>query len=319
MSPRRIPGAALAMALAAAALLVLPAVSSAAPKTYVSHGGSVVYARVHGSNGYHVNFSENGKRYFDVHVVDHDTTTRYDLRGGPVADGRVSANLGKRGSFDLRFVPVGKSQTVPIVNWCSGPKGRWQPGYLVGRLRFRGERGYTEVHLHKVPAARETWSSLRCHYLPAAAFHGDFKERRAKLNVRPVGTDRHSSVFEYFGATIYHRHDRPRGRRVAFHASRREEAEGISISRQAQVEAPESTFRFPGGPKLPEVVEVTPPAPFSGSASFIRTPESTFEWVGDLSVAFPGIDPVRLAGPSFTAAICELGGCVRQEESGGLF
>lgn len=316
MSPRRILGWATAVAVA---LLALPAVASAAPQAYVSHGGSVVYARVHGSNGYRLNFSENEKRYFDVHVVGHGTTTRYDLHGGPVAGGRVSANLGRRGSFDLRFVPAGKSQAVPIVNWCSGPKGRWQRGYLVGRLRFRGERGYTDVHLHKLPAARETWSSLHCHYLSSAAFRGERKERRARLNVRPAKSAEHSSVYEYFGATLYHRHTRPRGRRVLFHASRLEEAGRISIEREATAQAPESTFRFLGGAKLPEEVEVRPPAPFSGSASFTRTAESTFEWVGDLSVDFPGVDPVRLAGSSFAAALCELEGCVKEEESGGLF
>ncbi|HET7508324.1 MAG TPA: hypothetical protein VFJ53_08205, partial [Solirubrobacterales bacterium] len=85
------------------------------------------------------------------------------------------------------------------------------------------------------------------------------------------------------------------------------------ISREVKVGATESTFVFPGGPKLPEEVTVEPPKPFAGSAAFTRTPESTFSWSGDLSVEFPGMNPVRLAGPGFGAGVCAVDGCVSQE------
>lgn len=313
MSARRVVGG--IAATVAAALLVVPA-SALATKTYVTKAGSVTYAQVHGSNGFRLNFSENEKRYFEAHTVGPDTSTRYDLRGGSVAGGKVSADLGKLGRFDLRFVPVGRSKPISIPSWCTGPEGSWQPGYLVGRARFRGERGYTQVHLHKVSAARETWSSLRCHYLEGP--FGQAKKRRATVNAsRSVGPRRHRT-FQNFKATLFGRHAAPRARRVVFSAKRNEGAGGISITREAEVEAPESTFLFTGGKQLPEEVEVTPPAPFSGTASFIRTAESTFEWRGDLAVEFPGIDPIRLAGPSFSAGVCALEECVSQGTSHGL-
>jgi hypothetical protein len=75
------------------------------------------------------------------------------------------------------------------------------------------------------------------------------------------------------------------------------------------VAAPERTLLFPGAPHLPEEVAVRPPAPFAGSAEFLRTPESTFTWTGDLAVTFPGLDPIRLTGPRFGVQICVLKGC----------
>jgi hypothetical protein len=318
MSPRRILGRAPVAALVAVALLALPAVASAGSKTYTYSGGSVTYARVHGSNGYRVNFSETGKGYFAVRASGHGTSTVFGLHGGAVAGGRMSANLGRRGGAHLRFVADGKARSIPVPSWCTGRPGQWQPGYLVGGFRFHAERDFTEVSLHKIPAAREVWSGGRCRYLSGSAYGKRLRQRRARLNVRPAKSDKHAPA-EYFGATIYHRHARPKGRRAVFRVERREAAGRIAITREAKVEAPESTFRFPGGPKLPEEVEVKPPAPFSGSASFVRTPESTFEWVGDLSVELPGIDPVRLAGPAFSASVCEPGGCVRQDSEGSLF
>jgi hypothetical protein len=318
MSPRRMLGRASAAALVAVALLTASVAPAAASNTYTYSGGSVIYARVHGSHGYRVNFSETGKRYFAVRASGHGTSTVFGLHGGPVTGDRMSADLGKRGSAHLRFVAVGKPRPVPVPRWCTGRPGAWQSGYLVGGLHFRAERGFTEVSLRKVPASREVWSGGRCRYLSSIAYGKRLRQRRARLNVRPAKSDRHAPV-EYFGATVYHRHARPAGRRAVFRVERREGSGRISITREAKVEAPESTFRFPGGPKLPEEVEVKPPAPFSGSASFVRTPESTFEWVGDLSVDLPGIDPVRLAGPAFSASVCALGGCVRQESEGSLF
>lgn len=286
---------------AASALPFLAAPASSMAVSFSTPAGGSTYARVHASNGYRLNFSENDRGYFSVRVVGHDTDTSFGLRGGPVAGGRVSANLGKRGRFDLRFVPQGRVEKVPNGGFCSGPAGRWQAGYLVGRARFRAEGGFTQVRLHKVPAAHETSPKLHCHFSEASLEAEEHKKLR-RMEVRASARKGHTH--ESLEAILFYRHARPARRRVRFRAFRKEADGRIAITREAKVEARESSFSLTGGPKMPEEVELKAPAPFAGSATFTRTAESTFEWGGDLSVTFPGLAPVPLAGPSFSTSVC---------------
>jgi hypothetical protein len=167
---------------------------------------------LHG-NGFRVNLSENQRRYFAISTKGHGATTHHYLRGGSVAGGRMAANLGGLGKVRLRFVPVGESSPVPIVNWCSGPKGSWQPGYVVGLIPFRGEHGYTQVRVHRALPAFESWRRLRCHYL-----HGGGR-RHSGESQAIVRASRHGGGAAVFSATRFYRRFRPAGRRVLFSAS----------------------------------------------------------------------------------------------------
>jgi len=303
-SLRRSLGSALAAALST---LALAAPAAAKTIDFTTPAGGVTYAHVHGSGGYRLNFSENDRRYFEVRTVGHHATTRYDLRGGPVAGDRLSANFGRRGRVEMRFVPVGRPEKVPAVGWCRGLPGSSQPGYLVGRFRFRAEDGYTEARLRRVPAAREAWTRHHCR-VPESFLEGHPKVQRAELSATLTGAGRRG-----FSAILFHRHARPSARRVHFRAFRRDERGRISIYREVKVKAPESSFAFIGGPLRPEEVEVKPPAPFGGSATFTRTAESTYEWRGDLVAKFPGLPPVHFAGPKFGASVCAGAACATKE------
>jgi hypothetical protein len=307
MTPRipRLRGVVLALALIVPAVPLFAASASSAAQTFTLPAGASTYAHVHASNGYRLNFSENDRHYFAARVVGQDATTTFGLRGRPVTGDRVSANLGRRGRFDLRFVPVGRPENVPVFGFCTGAVGHWQAGYLVGHFHFRAEGGYTGVSLGKVPAARETWSRRRCHF-SEALLEEHPKLRRMRLSASARAGGKHEAL----EAILFHRHARPPGRRVRFRAFRREREGRISIEREVKVEAPETSFASVGGPKMPEEIEVKPPAPFVGSATFTRTAESTFEWSGDLAVTFPGLPPVRLAGPKFSASVCAGNRCV---------
>jgi hypothetical protein len=297
---RRLWGAA---ASVAALALAVPTGSSAAG-TYVYHGGFETLGTTHGTSGYEIELAETGRRVLRVTVAGRHTTTTYKVPVRSPSIGRIVGNLGRRGNFDLHFVPVGKPKPVPIVPWCTGPKGVFRRGFLVGRYRFRGERDYTRVSGHLLPAATNRWSPLRCRY---ATSEPSGSRPRAHLSVSSRSGPR-----TVFGATVFHRHERSAGQRVQFRATLSQREGRVSISREVDVDAGEGTVAFPGGPKLPEVVTVTPPAPFTGSATFSRTPESTFAWSGDLAVDFPGLGPLRLSGPRFLARMCALEGCVAQ-------
>jgi len=292
-----------AAALSAATVLAAPT-SALATGTYAWGPRYVTYATVRGTHGFKVRFAAGNRGVLKLRVGSEGSTTSYEARARSVARGRVFGNLGGRGRFDLRFVPVGKPERLTIPQWCTGPHdASWQRGYLVGHYRFRGERNYTQVRGHRVPAALESWPRLRCHFRKGR-FH-PLRQPRSS-----VGAWWHQVRF---GASLFHRHARPPGCRVAFRAAVTERRGDMTIHREAKVAASERAVAFPGGPKLPEEIEVTPPAPFTGSATFTRTPESTFSWIGDLAVDFPGIAPVRLAGPRFAARMCAREACLRQE------
>jgi len=85
----------------------------------------------------------------------------------------------------------------------------------------------------------------------------------------------------------------------------------LTIYRQVSVPAPASTFRD----AHPERLNLSPPPPFSGTGTLARTPESVFTWGGDLSVQFPGLDPIPLAGPGLGPEYClRESGCIRQDD-----
>jgi hypothetical protein len=63
-------------------------------------------------------------------------------------------------------------------------------------------------------------------------------------------------------------------------------------------------------PKEPlAAAEVSPSAPFSGSASFALTSPRQAEWSGDLAVDLPGYGRVALTGPKIRAGLCETKAC----------
>jgi hypothetical protein len=55
--------------------------------------------------------------------------------------------------------------------------------------------------------------------------------------------------------------------------------------------------------------EVSPSAPFYGSASFAIDPSGHGEWTGDLAVELPGYGRVPLTGPKIAAGLCETKAC----------
>lgn len=305
----------------AAATLLAPAGAAAAAEKFSFGPGAATFARLQASHGYRVNFSETEGGYFFVRVKGHGSSTDFATRTGRAPGDHLVADFGKRGRFDLRFVAVA-SESVPKGSECSGHDGRYETGYLVGRAHFRTERGFAQIRVHRVPAARESWAHLTCEFTGDLPEPGHPKQKRtiveAVAGTYPKGGGLFASPERLlvFRATQFFRHAKPAARRVDYLAELRQNTGRVTVRRRVLVAAPERSLTFPGVPRLPEEVATTPPAPFSGSAELLRTPESTFTWTGDLSVTFPGLGPLRLTGPRFGAKICTRKGCaVREAEA----
>jgi len=311
-TPRSIAGGLIAVALLA--VVFLGPTNARAAETFSFGPGATTFARLQATHGYRVNFSETEEGYFFVRVKGHGSTTDFATKTGRKAGDHLVANFGSRGRFDLRFVATA-TEPLPVGSECEG-KASYATGYLVGGAHFRTERGFAQIRVHRVPAARESWSRLTCEFtggeLPPP---GHPKEKRTTFEAVAATYAKDAGLFAApersltFRATQFFRHAKPADHRVDYLAELQENAGRITVHRKLLVAAPERSLLFPGIPNLPEEVAVKPPAPFTGSAELLRTPESTFTWTGDLAVTFPGLDPVRLTGPRFSARICNHKGC----------
>jgi hypothetical protein len=302
-------GAGVALALATGAALCPVATAAHAPHHYVLRPYRAIRFQVQGSHGYVIGVAEGSRRHFAVTVHRGPATTAYERRG-PLPQPRdgVRGDLGALGSFDVRFIPQGKPRRLPRYSWCTGPGPTIQPGIVRGKIRFRGERGYTRAADHVASAELETVRGQRCHY--GETGHSKHPPRyTATLQV----ADESAGASAHFEALRFSPRSRPPARRVFYEAAAYDRRGPIDTIRRIRLGTDTSTFRLPDFPVAPETAVIEPPAPFTGSGTFTRTPESTFSWTGDLAVTFPGTDPIPLAGPDFRLDYCALRSCIDQE------
>lgn len=262
--------------------------------------------QLEGSDGYAVHISVNPRRHLIVQVSKEGFSAEYMTRDLLAASDRVKAKLLGLGTIAVRFHPRGPVRH-PSLPGCKGKRPTVQPGVVRGTIRFTGERGYVQAEAREAEAAIEEPKSGFCRY--GVKFETDPRERDwvSKFSARGEGV--YFLARKYRPATI-------EGGQVLYFVESGEAFETVSgrprltIYRQLLVPASASTFadaRF-------EHLTISPPPPFSGTAGLVRTPESVFTWRGDLSVQFPGLDPIPLAGPDLEPEYClRESGCISQD------
>jgi hypothetical protein len=257
-----------------------------------------------GSNGYSILIVADRKRHLVLETVKDEFTTEYTTHDTLAAPDRMKAVLPGLGSISVRFHPRGPVHRLPPFAGCSGPRPMVQKGVVRGVVKFTGERKYTQVKTHEAPAEIEEWKSQRCR---RDAIPGPAGPRLdtwvSKFSADSLGT--------YFLARKYKPGMLEDGGRVLYSVERGEAASefaSLVVWRRAVVADP--AFAFDAHP---EHMVISPPPPFTGTGTFSRTPESVFTWEGDLSIQFPGIDPLPLAGPEVEPGYCQREvGCIRQ-------
>jgi len=258
-----------------------------------------------GSNGYSIHVSVNPHQHLVLLVSKEGFAAEYMTRDLLADTDRVKAKLLGLGTISVRFHPRGPVRH-PSLPGCKEKRPTVQPGVVRGTIEFAGERKYTQVKVHEAEAAIEEPTNWLCRY--GVKFEPDPREREwvSKFSANDEGV--------YFLARKY-RPGMIEGGQILFWAETGvsyETASGrvpLTIYRHVRASAPVSTFLD----AHPEHLTVSPPPPFSGTAAVARTPESVFTWEGDLSVQFPGLDPIPLAGPGFESDYClRETGCFRQ-------
>jgi hypothetical protein len=245
--------------------------------------------RLQGTNGYDLfvsAYSERRDGKGEMVIAAARRNARYGSGALYVAPAVVSADffkadLGALGRIDLAIHPSGQKEKIHIR--CSRQTYLFETGFYEGTVEFEGEGDYTSASATQIPfqpyddcGGGGGSSETRGPGLPGAVLKGVSFAHGRRLSFK------------------FNKNHRLRGQ-VPYSLELRERRDGIQIQRLIEGTAPAESFHFE--PSLSSA-RLSPPAPFDGSATLRRRPNSvTPSWTGDLNVDFPGHPNVPLAGP----------------------
>jgi hypothetical protein len=272
----------------AAFTLVAPAAAGVpAPSPRLGEDGFLGYSAsfvLKGTNGYRIGFiaySERPDGRGRLSVATHRKgESAFYSAPAIVSQDFVKADLGPLGKVDLAVRPSGRERTLHIK--CSRESYPFEPISYEGMIEFRGEEGYTQVRAQRASLLPFP-TSLCSGSGTGESTGGD----------GPGARLRGVSYAHGRALTFQVNKNRPRALTV-WEASLRERRDGILIQREVHGASPASAFRFP---RDLQTATLSPPAPFSGSASLAHAPNSVNPlWTGGLTLDFPGRSNVPLAG-----------------------
>jgi hypothetical protein len=295
--------------LVVTALLVVPAGASAKPGYVTFPGDHRIELSLKGSHGYVVELVERpGRHVFELIAYKGPNVVIYLLLHAHERGDGIEARLPGVGRVALEFQPAGPAQREPgfFAPQCHGGGTVKQPGYFVGTIRFRGERGYTAVHTTRAKGSNVTTKKEIC----KRSMFNDNPEPETEEATRLFAYSRsRGRLVQFSGRTL----SDPFDPSTFFSGSLTERREGMVIFRQSAASGTEHDLSPGDSGDFPPSATVTPPDPFLGSAVFQRMPGGGNSWTGSLSVDLPGAGRVAMAGPGFSARLCQASGCRRHQ------
>lgn len=299
----------LVLAIGLIYVAVTPASAVAKRGYFATDASSSMQAQHRGSNGYAISISgDGGFGFVSLTVKGHHATVQYFAKGA-AARGRIKARFGGLGRVALRFHPRGKARLLKdSESNCRGGDTRVQPGVFVGKLDFEGEQGYAVIRASRIKGTVTHTERQVCKSSGGEEGEEGFPSSLGLTFLNATNETNGSS----FNAFKVESKSRPGRSATSFSATVAESFPGFSVSRSIQATAKNSDAFFSVTTSHGHVDEatVTPPAPFSGSATYRRAVAKKSEtWVGSLAGDFPGLGTVSLAGPEFCAEGVLLKGC----------
>jgi hypothetical protein len=205
---------------------------------------------------------------------------------------RVTARFGSLGALDYRFAPKPKGSVD--CNGSEEGEARFE-----GTFNFTGENGYVHIEAGQAEGSYQVYPEPKnCPRGRLARrvvrYHPHYSDKGATLQARAgspaKGRVREVMIFDEGGRESH---------KVAVFAVLAEAREGMSVQRGVSMAAGSRVFRW----NLEKgIARLRPPAPFSGSATFIRRGHKGHgTWKGSLSMPIFGGEPVELAGGEFRA------------------
>jgi hypothetical protein len=199
----------------------------------------------------------------------------------------IEADLAPVGRIDVDFAASGVARVESSP--CGGHPVSFDSGSYVGSIDFKGEEGYSEAHATSARGEFRTALGILCSGGPRSEGSGGHSPG-ARLTAH-----RQTSPRVEFGA-VKNSSTRP----ARFGASVEERRGPLQIFRAVETTAGPGAFDFdvPKG-----FAHVSPPAPFSGEATYRHPPGKRTSWQGDLAVDFPGRSDFDLTGAGIRAGM----------------
>ncbi|MGN6215763.1 MAG: hypothetical protein ACTHN7_02230 [Solirubrobacterales bacterium] len=290
----------------AIAALGLPAAAAAKPGFFISRPFRYAHAHLKGSHGYQLKIDA-----FDTNV---NVTARkgngsveYVAFRGRLRKDAITARLPGVGWVFLHFHELSRHRQR--ADNCKGPGSLVRRGIFTGRVRIRGERGYTSAYAHRIQGRITQDVREVCRGRPTAR-----ASESAEEDVLYADADRGRGKLSFFAEKWP-----PSGgfNALWFSALLVRRRPGLIITNHnSGFTENTSTFEVA---KPPRSATVRPPTPFTGSAEFLHESGDQFSWLGDLAVELPGIGDVALAGPNFGVTLCIGHACKGDDEESVIF
>jgi hypothetical protein len=258
------------------------------------------------SNGYRITVSADAEGQTNevvLSVEGHGGNVRYSVPG-KVTTGSIRAKFGDLGRVSVRFHPSGRERNVRVPKKCMKerpPVVTSRLGKFVGTIKFRGERGYTQVAAHSAlggtgdPLAN-TPKKLQCDFRESEA-ERERELESVSLNGAPPRAAISFNASRLFGDfPALAESDKPlppKGDRYLFLALASEKVGQMSILRSTGALGESKDFAVDNDLTL---ATVQPPSPFTGSGIFLRNADGSTNWTGSLAVPMPGLGMVKLTG-----------------------
>jgi hypothetical protein len=223
--------------------------------------------------------------------------TAYVARG-TATHNRIEASFGDLGRVAVRFHPSGRISRSKPRSQCKGAdRITSRFGVFAGSVRFTGEDRYVSVHANRAKGWIRSPVHLHC-----ASRH---LQASAKRDSRPVTGP------PSFSPTILAADWRQAldstdflafqvGRKTLFLAVTEQSKGSLAEVRYALAIA--SSKDFVSDDALTSAT-VTPRSPFAGKGVYSAAPDGTKAWTGSLSASFPGAPHLPLTGPQFEVAL----------------
>jgi len=285
---------ALAALVSLVAALASAGPASAKPGYVTFQGERKSEFTLNGTQGFRIAVERSGHRVELTASSGHSAAT-YVVHSPATPDADINARFPGVGLVSTHFEPSGPTSRTPAI--CGGGPAIREDGVFRGTIEFRGERGFTRVDAasargfyfrepkENCKGKSHKSQSSKPGYGLAAGIKVSGGLLAFGASESPPGSE-FAGFTSYFAVELKHRH----GMRTSRYASASSRSGG--------------GFEMSGPANRPEAATISPPAPFTGTATFNSRPDARPEWVGDLAVELPGAGTVRLAGPRFRSQLC---------------
>jgi hypothetical protein len=226
--------------------------------------------------------------------------TAYVVRGN-VSPRRLRADFGEFGKIDLRFHPSKGRSAVHPHDFCRGaPRELEHDGVYTGIAQFEGEGGYISINAHRATGSVTT-EGLPCGrrhrhaHRHASAASSSLRDAFGEPS-RPralFASWRHAVDSAEFGSFTFF------GKTLTIAMSGQSEGR-MAILHLALDIAPLRIFALNDALTS---AKLSPQKPFHGTGLYTAAPDGTSTWDGSLTVNYPGAPAFPLTGAPFEAEV----------------